>query len=490
MSGSKNRSLVRNPIAVVVALLVLALAGCGSSNQAKPTQAAPAPSATGGPVTAEQARAIAKEAYIYGFPMVDSYRIQYSYFINSQSPEYKGPWNEVHSVARVFTPADIAVQTPNSDTPYSMLGADLRTEPLVLLVPPIDKDRYYSLQFIDGYTYNFAYVGSRTTGTDGGAYLLAGPGWNGEKPEGITEVIKADTDFALVAYRTQLLGPDDLDNVKKIQAGYKAEPLSAFLKKKAPDGAPAIDWPTPLTPDDQKTSLKFFDLLDFQLKYAPTMASEKDIRARFATIGLTGDGTFSSEKLSPDMQKAFSDWMTDAWAEFTTFKKDKIDTGEVKSGDVFGSKDQVGDNYLYRMAAAVIGIYGNSKQEAMYPVLSTDADGKLLSGENKYTLTFPAGGLPPVNAFWSVTMYKLPESLLVDNPINRYVINSPMLPNLTTNPDGSITLYIQNSPPESVKQPNWLPAPPGPFTIFMRLYWPKDEALNGSWQAPKLVKVS
>ena len=484
------RTPMRTWITLVAALLVATLAGCGTARQAKDAETTSVTSAPGGPVTAEQARAIAKEAYIYGFPMVDSYRIQYSYFINSQSPEYKGPWNEVHSVARLFTPDDTAVQTPNSDTPYSMLGADLRAEPLVLYVPPIDKDRYYSLQFIDGYTANFGYIGSRTTGNDGGLYLLAGPGWAGEKPDGVKDVIKADTDFVLVAYRTQLLGPDDLDNVKKIQAGYKAEPLSTFLKKKAPDAAPAVDWPSPLTSDDQKISLKFFDLLDFQLKYAPTMASEKDIRARFASIGLTGDGTFNSEKLSPEMQQAFSDGMADAWSEFATFKKDKIDTGEVKSGDLFGSKEQVGDNYLYRMAAAVIGIYGNSKQEAMYPVLSTDADGKALSGENKYTLTFPAGGLPPVNAFWSVTMYKLPESLLVDNPINRYVINSPMLPNLTTNPDGSLTLYIQNSPPESAKQPNWLPAPPGPFTIFMRLYWPKDEALDGSWQAPKLVKVS
>ena len=483
---------MRNPIAIIVALLALLVAGC-SARQAsdRPSDSSKqATSPQGGAPSAEQVRAIAKEAYIYGFPMVDSYRIQYAYFINPNSPEYKGPWNEVHSVARVFTPADTAVQTPNSDTPYSMLGADLRAEPLVLLVPPIDKDRYYSLQFIDGYTANFAYVGSRTTGNDGGAYLLAGPEWNGEKPEGIKDVITSDTDFALVAYRTQLLGPDDLDNVRKIQAGYKAMPLSTFLKKKAPDPGPAIDWPTPLTPDDQKTSLKFFDLLDFQLKYAPALESEKEVRDRFASIGLTGEGKFSSDKLSPELQKAFKDGMADAWTEFTTFKKEKIDTGEVKSGQLFGTRQELNGNYLYRMAGAVIGIYANSNAEAMYPVLSVDADGKPLSGESKYTLTFPAGGLPPVNAFWSVTMYKLPESLLVDNPINRYVINSPMLPNLTKNPDGSLTLYIQNSPPESAKQPNWLPAPPGPFTVFMRLYWPKDDALDGTWEPPKLVKVA
>ena len=481
---------MRNSVVLVILLLVAAIAGCGTSNQAKPTETTSVRSAPGGPLTAEQVRAIAKEAYIYGFPMVDSYRVQYSYFIDSASPEYKGPWNEVHSAARVFTPADTTIQTPNSDTPYSMLGADLRAEPLVLFVPPVDKDRYYSLQFIDGYTFNFAYVGSRTTGNEGGLYLLAGPGWTGEKPEGIKEVIKADTDFVLVAYRTQLLGPDDLENVAKIQAGYKAEPLSTFLKDKTSPEAPAVNWPAPLTPDDQKTSLRFFDLLDFQLTYAPTLPTEADVRARLASIGLTGDGKFDSEKLSPEKQEAFRAGMADAWAEFAAFKKDKIDTGEVKSGQLFGTEEQLNANYLYRMAGAVIGIYANSNEEAMYPVLTTDSDGAPLTGADKYTLTFAPGQLPPVNAFWSVTMYKLPESLLVDNPINRYVINSPMLPDLVKNPDGSLTIHIQNNPPASDKQPNWLPAPPGPFQLFLRLYWPETAALDGSWQAPKVVKVS
>ncbi len=475
---------------LIVALLVAALTGCGAGQKpgaAESTSASPAPGAPGSP---EQAREIAREAYLYGFPMVDNYRVQYSYFIDSSSPEYKGPWNEVHSVARVFTPADTTIQTPNSDTPYSMLGADLRTEPLVLLVPPIDEDRYYSLQFIDGYTANFAYVGSRTTGNGGGAFLLAGPDWSGEKPEGIVEVIKADTDFVLVAYRTQLFGPDDLANVAKIQAGYQAQPLSTFTKTDAPSAAPAIDWPAPLSPEDQKTSVRFFDLLDFQLGFAPTLPSEKDVRARFASIGLTGDGTFSTENLSPEMQEAFKAGRTDAWAEFSAFKKDKLDTGAVTSGQLFGTREELNGNYLYRMAGAVIGIYANSNSEAMYPVLTTDSDGAPLTGADKYTLTFPAGQLPPVNAFWSVTMYKLPESLLVDNPINRYVINSPMLPDLVANPDGSITIYVQNSPPESDRTANWLPAPPGPFQMFMRLYWPEQQALDGSWQPPKLVKVS
>jgi len=480
---------VKRYVPVVIALVSVLLAGCAPAKRAAEAPTTPSTSSTGGPPSVEETRAIAKDAYIYGFPMVDSYRIQHAYFIDPASPEYKGPWNQVHNTARVFTPADVAVQTPNSDTPYSMLGADLRAEPLVLFVPPVEKSRYYSLQFIDGYTANFAYVGSRTTGNDGGLYLLAGPGWNGQKPDGVREVIKSDTDFALVAYRTQLFGADDLENVTKIQAGYKAEPLSTYLKEQAPAEAAALDWPVPLSPDEQKTSLRFFDLLDFQLKYAPVMDSEKDVRARFASIGLTGDGTFDSQSLSPQMQQAFTDGMADAWAEFAAFKKDKIDTGEVKSGQLFGTKEFLNRNYLYRMAGAVIGIYANSNEEAMYPVLSTDSTGAPLSGASDYTLTFPPGQLPPANAFWSVTMYKLPESLLVDNPINRYVINSPMLPDLVTNPDGSITIYVQHTTPGADREANWLPAPEGPFTVFMRVYWPKPEALDGTWQPPKLVKT-
>ena len=230
------------------------------------------------------------------------------------------------------------------------------------------------------------------------------------------------------------------------------------------------------------------ELRDRGQRFAPTMASEKDVRARFAQLGIAADGSFNAETLSPEMRSAVEAGMADAWTELTTFKKDKFETGEVKSGDLFGTKEQLNGNYLYRMAAAVIGIYGNSKQEAMYPALTTDSTGALLAGADNYTLRFEPGQLPPVNAFWSVTMYKMPESLLVDNPINRYLINSPMLPNLVKDPDGGLTIYIQNKSPGPEKEANWLPSPTGPFVVFMRLYWPKPEALDGSWQAPKPVR--
>lgn len=460
----------------LTALLLASVVSCGGSSE--PPSAAPTP---------ETVRQIAKEAYVYGFPVVDSYRIQHAYFVDKANPQYQGDWNQTHSIARVFTPEDTTIQTPNSDTPYTMLGADLRAEPLVLTVPPIEAGRYYSLQFIDSYTYNFAYVGSRTTGNGGGKYLLAGPSWKGDKPAGITDVIRSDTDFALVIYRTQLFDPKDIDNVKKIQAGYTVEPLSAFAKQPAPT-APALDFIAPLTPDEQKTSPKFFQILNFLLKYAPEVPSEKELRARFATIGIGPDGDFNPDTMSKETLQAVQDGMADAWAELNTFKKDKLDTGKVTSSQLFGTREVLKDNYLYRMAAAVLGIYGNSSAEAIYPVLAVDSTGAPLTGNNNYTVRFAPGQLPPVNSFWSTTMYKMPQSLLAANPINRYLINSPMLPSLVKDPDGGVTIYVQNQSPGPEKEANWLPAPDGPFQMILRLYWPKEEALNGTWQAPKVAK--
>jgi hypothetical protein len=448
-----------------------------------------ATTAAAGSVSPTEAREIAKDAYIYGFPMVDNYRITYSYFVDEQDPAYRGAWNQMHNTAQVYTPADTAVQTPNSDTPYSFFGGDLRAEPLVVTIPPIEADRYYSVQFIDAYTYNFAYTGTRTTGNGGGKYLLAGPGWRGEKPEGIDKVIQSDTELVLAVYRTQLFGPDDLDNVKNIQAGYQLEPLSAYLGKPAPVAPPAIDFVKPLTPDEEKTSPDFFNILDVALRYAPTLSSEKDLRNRFATIGIGGNGTFDADTMTPEMGAALEGGIADAWAELATLQKDKIDTGQLTSGDVFGNRQFLGDNYLYRMAAAVLGIYGNSKQEAMYPMFSNDSTGAPLTGANNYTYRFAPGQLPPANAFWSMTMYKLPSILLVANPINRYLINSPMLNTLTNDPDGGITLYIQNASPGADKESNWLPAPKGPFRLVERLYWPEEEALNGQWKPAQPVRA-
>jgi hypothetical protein len=439
-------------------------------------------------ITPVEARVIFKEAYIYGEPIVDNYRVQYAYFVDTKSPEYKAPWNHIWNSARLFSPEDKAIQTANSDTLYSMIGADLRAEPIVLTIPKIEKGRYFSVQLIDYYTQNFDYIGSRTTGNEGGTYLLAGPDWKGETPKGIDKVFRSETELAFPGYRTQLFNSADLENVKKIQAGYKVQTLSAFLGQTPPEAAPTIDFIAPLTVAEQRTSPEFFNVLNFVLQFCPTVPSEIALMERFAKIGVGAGKTFDVDKLSPEMKTAIEQGMADAWAEHAALQK-RIDAREVSTGEFFGTREFLKNNYLYRMAGAVYGIYGNSKEEAMYPSYAVDADGKRLDGTNRYTLRFAPDQFPPVNAFWSLTMYDFPAQLMVANRLNRYLVNSPMMPEFKKDGDGGLTLYVQNEYPGADKESNWLPAPNGPFLMVMRLYWPKLEALEGKWTAPPLKKT-
>jgi hypothetical protein len=211
--------------------------------------------------------------------------------------------------------------------------------------------------------------------------------------------------------------------------------------------------------------------------------------ARFAEIGVGGGRAFDPSTLSPEIKTAITQGMADAWVDLANLQK-QIDAGKVTSGDLFGTRALLKNNYLYRMAGTVIGIGGNSVQEAMYPIYAIDAAGQKLDGANRYAVHFVFGQLPPVNAFWSLTMYELPQSLLVVNPINRYLLNSPKLPQFVKDADGGLTFYVQNESPGKDKEPNWLPAPKGPFLVAMRLYWPKEAALDGQWKQPPLRRVT
>jgi hypothetical protein len=224
------------------------------------------------------------------------------------------------------------------------------------------------------------------------------------------------------------------------------------------------------------------------MQFTPTLPAEKDLRAQFAAIGIGPQADCDPDKLTPEMRTAIEGGMADAWAEFSAFKKQNVDTGEVGSAQFFGTPADLKGNYLYRMAGAVLGIYGNTAAEAIYPSFSQDSTGGPLTGANKYTFTFPPGQLPPVDAFWSLTMYDLPQRLLVANPINRYLINLPMLPTLKADPDGAYTFYIENTSPGPDKEANWLPSPPGPFSLVLRLYWPKPDARSGVWKATPPAK--
>lgn len=464
-----------------VSILLLGIAACPA------LRAAPASASAKAALTPAEARAIAAEAYVYGFPIVDNYRVLHSYFVADKGAEYKAPWNVIHNEARVYTPDDKAIQTPNSDTPYSQLGTDLRAEPLVISVPKVEPQRYYSLQFIDLYTFNYAYVGSRATGNEAGRYLLAGPRWQGTKPAGIDGVIRSETELAWILFRTQLFNPQDIDNVRRVQAGYSVQPLSAFLGQPAPPPAPRIDFAEPLTPEQQKTSPRFFELLNFALRFCPPHPSEQALLARFARLGIGADGKFDAASLAPEIRQAVEAGMADAWRQFETFKKTELDTGKRTSAQGFGTREFLQNDYMARMASAVLGIYGNSGEEALYPAYFTDATGAPLDGsKQRYKLRFGPGQLPPADAFWSLTVYQLPSSLLVPNELGRYLINSPMLPALVKDPDGGITLYMQKDSPGPDLRTNWLPVPNGPFWSVLRIYRPQAAALTGAWKAPPL----
>lgn len=436
-----------------------------------------------------EVKAIAEEAFIYGFPMVMNYGTMYEYAIDTTSSQYKAPFNHIHNTARVFTPKDTAIVTPNSDTPYSFLWMDLRAEPVVLTVPAIEKGRYFSVQIIDLYTHNFGYLGTRTTGNDGGTYMVAGPSWKGEPPKGIDKVIHCETDFSLAGYRTQLFGAKDLDNVKKIQVGYKVQTLSSFLGTSAPPTPAAIDWPKI---DKNLASTNAFTYLNLMIQFCPTMGAaevEKPLRQRFARIGIEPGKPFTTDHLTADQKTELNEGMKRGLEKI---KQRLANFGREMNGwrigSAFGDRTFYKGDWTLRAAAAMGGIYGNNASEAIYPILAADSEGnKPDCSKARYTLTFPKGQFPPANAFWSVTMYDARTQLLIENPIHRYLINSTMLPDLNRNEDGSLPIYIQKDSPGKDKEPNWLPAPDGPIYVVMRVYWPREEALNGTWKPPVVV---
>lgn len=282
----------------------------------------------------DEARAIAKEAYIYGFPMLKSYRIQYSYFVDKNDKEYKGAWNEIHDSAS-----------------GSVLGADLRAEPLVITVPKADRGHSYPVQFIDMYTFEFDSLGTKASGSEAGTFLLAGPGWKGEKPAGIKRAIRSETDFAFVVFRAK--------------AGYKVQRLSAFLGKPATPPAPALEFPPPSPPDKEHRSPRNFDLLNFILRFCPPQPSEAALRARFEKIGIVPGKPLDPKMMAQRYRQALKSGIADAWTAFAEYKATELDTGKVPMAARYGTRAAMkaanGDRlYLARMASAEIGIYENA----------------------------------------------------------------------------------------------------------------------------------
>lgn len=433
-------------------------------------------------------RRVAVDAYTYAYPMLVYYKSMYFQNIDVTSDQYKAPFNQPYYVTQLAHPKAIKLPRYNNDNLYTFTRYDLRTEPLIWSVPEM-RERYYVIQFIDMFTHNFAYIGTRTTGNGGGKYMLVGPNWHGQVPDGITQVIRSETNFPYSVQRTSVL-PDEVEQVSQLIKTFKLSPYHKFAGKSAPQLAPAISFPAY---SQKKTeSIDFIEYFNFLLEQVSLPSNEQGLFDKFSIIKISPGTQYDpssynrAEKImiKAGIRKAMND------IKIRTRNLVTIKNGWQVFAGIYGSRDELNDDYLTRAAAARFGLYGNDEEEVYYPASTVDSHGYSLDGtETSYVLHFEKGELPPVDGFWSLAMYKMPEHTLVENPINRYAINSRS-GDLIYEDDGSLSLYIQYASPGKTKESNWLPAPRGKFLLQLRAYTPKSEAIqpNNLW-APPMVKA-
>jgi hypothetical protein len=430
------------------------------------------------PVPPAEARAIAADAYLYAYPMLYNYKTLFQQTADPSFPGYIGGFNRWRHYSRGFTPADKDIVTPSNDTPYSWAWLDLRAEPMVVSVPA-SPDRYYVLQWFDLYTHNFAYIGSRATGTEAGDYLFVGPGWNEETPKGIKQVIRSETQMIGTLTRTSWTGEEDRGGLVAMQRQYRIRPLSEYTGARPPVPAPTFQFPA--WDEARANSIGFIDYLNFILQFTPAVASEKPAMERFARIGIGPGRAFNGATLDPATRDAIEAGVKDG--------NDRLQATIAKttsSVDLFGTREFLGTDYVMRRAlGAAMGLYGNSKEEAYYTAYATDSAKQALDGNKNYVLRFSKEQVPTVRFFWSMTMYDLPGRQLVANPISRHAIGS-RTKGLKTNADGSVDIYLQAKSPGADKESNWLPTPTkGPFYMVLRMYGPEGAVAAGKWQAPQ-----
>jgi hypothetical protein len=349
---------------------------------------------------------------------------------------------------------------------------------------PASPDRYYVLQWFDLYTHNFAYIGSRATGGEAGDYLLAGPGWSGETPKGIKQVLRSETQFIGTLTRTSWTGPEDREGLVAMQRQYRIRPLSEYSGDKPPEPAPSYQFPA--WDEARANSIGFINYLNFTLRFAPPVASEKAALDRFASIGIGPGRAFDAAALDPQIRQEIEAGIKEGQA-----KLQAAIAKTTSSVDLFGTREFLGADYVMRRAVgAAIGLYGNSKEEAYYTPYTVDAAKQPLDGSKNYILHFSKEQIPSVKFFWSMTMYDLPDRLLVENAINRYAIGS-RTKGMKTNADGSVDIYLQSASPGPDKESNWLPTPAkGPFYMVLRMYGPQGSLAAGTWQAPQPTVIN
>ncbi len=421
------------------------------------------------------ARDLARDAYIWGYPTVDLYAILCGYALDRSSPEFKAPLNGVGHARAVATPDDRAVIAPNVDTPYSYAWLDLRAEPVVVTVPPFERERYLSLQLSDLYSWILGYVTPRTNGQAGGDFLVAPPGWLGPTPPGIRQVFHSTTQLTLGMFRTQSFGPHDLANVHALQDRMRVRTLSAYLGRSAPAALPLPPLAPPLNLRQRATDPAFFDVLNWMLQFMPVLPDEARMREDFESLGVVPGRRFApGDALRREVEAGMAAALQEMQARARRVRS---------SAELFGSREFLKQDYLTRATGAMLGILGNSAEEFLGVGWQADADGQPFDGSKRYRIRFAAGQLPPVDAFWSITVYT-EERLLYANPLERYVINSPMLPSLQRDADGAITIDVQHESPGPARESNWLPTPATPFVLTLRTYLPREEIRSARWSAP------
>lgn len=440
------------------------------------------------PITEQEAYEIGVEAYSYFYPLItmDVTRRLLTNVPSGVKPGL-GPANMFHHY-RTYPAAEFReVVRPNFDTLYSSAWLDLRKEPMIVSAPDT-QGRYYLLPMLDMWTDVFAVPGKRTSGTSAAHFAVVSKGWNGKLPVGVTR-IESPTAYVWIIGRTQTNGPKDYEAVNKVQDGYKITPLSQWGKAATPvafKSDPTVDMKTPpLVQVNTMPAAKYFSYGAELMKLNPPHITDWSTIARLARLGIEPGKSFDFAKASPAVKAALERAVVDGLKGM----QDKSPTvarvvnGWQMNTDTMGV---YGNFYLKRAIIALMGLGANQPQDAIYPLNVGDADGKPMDGANNYVMHFSKAELPPVNAFWSVTMYDA-EGFQAANKLNRFAIGDRDA--LKYNADGSLDLYIQNASPGADKESNWLPAPKGPLGVTMRLYAPKAPALDGRWSPPVVKKM-
>ena len=403
-------------------------------------------------------RAAARVAFVYGMPSVDLYRILRNFALDPLSTEFKAPLNEVHHSRVLANPSDRSIVAMNVDTPYSYAWLDLRGGPVELTMPPVPEGRYMSAQIVDLYTYIVGYVSPRTTGRTGGTFLVTGPGWDGVNPRNLP-TFACPTELCLVLIRTQLFDDADLSNVVALQDAVRVHSLAA-------EEPPALVPIDPVDVSGEPTS-DFLRVLGWMLRLMPVLPDEVDVRARIARVIAERDDTA--------IVAGLKEGLADVLARTKTVRS---------SAEIFGSRDFLGHDYVSRAAGAFLGILGNAAEEYLGVGYQADAQGHPFDGSHRYVIRFAPGQLPPVEAFWSITVYDA-ERLLYANEIDRYVIGSRQIASVPAEADGSILIRVQHERPASTA--GWLPCPAGPFSLAFRTYLPGPAIRTGEWTAPPVT---